>query len=82
MQSLCCCGFCGLSCIQLCRVRALDAVRRFSRRSVQGEATPVLLRLGGWRWLCYYAFAGLIFLGFLFNNGYLTGAVSFLYANF
>ena len=61
---------------------ALDAVRRFSRRSVQGEATPVLLRLGGWRWLCYYAFAGLIFLGFLFNNGYLTGAVSFLYANF
>ena len=38
--------------------------------------------LGGWRWLCYYAFAGLIFLGFLFNNGYLTGAVSFLYANF
>ena len=61
---------------------ALDAVRRFSRRSVQGEATPVLLGLGGWRWLCYYAFAGLIFLGFLFNNGYLTGAVSFLYANF
>ena len=61
---------------------ALDAVRRFSRRSVQGEATPVLLGLSGWRWLCYYAFAGLIFLGFLFNNGYLTGAVSFLYANF
>ena len=61
---------------------ALDAVRRFSRRSVQGEATPVLLRLGGWRWLCYYAFAGLIFLGYLFNNGYMTGAFIYLYAKF
>ncbi len=62
---------------------ALDLVRRFSSHSVQGEATPALMSLGtGLRWLCYYALAGLIFLGFLFNNGYLTGAVSFLYANF
>lgn len=65
----------------LCLGLLLDVWRRWWAPG--HDLSGAILALPGLpRWLCYYAFAGCVFVGFLLNNGYYASAASFLYNNF
>lgn len=61
---------------------ALDAVTRFAAREGDIGAWLCGVRPLVVRWLCYYAAAGAIFVGYLLNNGYFGTAMNFIYNNF
>ncbi|MEG0804360.1 MAG: MBOAT family O-acyltransferase, partial [Pygmaiobacter sp.] len=59
----------------------LDAATRF--KTHDGDVARWLCALPFLkRWFLYYGMAGFIFAGYLLNNGYFAGAVSFIYNNF
>lgn len=59
----------------------LECLRRFACKG-ENLSTWLLRRPFAVRWVLYYVLCGMIFGGFLLNNGYFATAANFLYNNF